>query len=178
MTRPALGELVLSARGIGDIVLGRPVPVEAPDLSPVVWDGERCQEPGYPADGRWLPAEGDPARPAFWIITADPAAAESPVQQVGVASAELATAGGTRVGSTRAELEAQEPAAEVRADGDLSDLYVVTGPDGSIAFEVAKPYMDYWSQEDIDRVVSIWITDASIEPMTRSGSGAAGYCFT
>lgn len=187
-TEPSAPEpFVLSADGVTPFRLGESVADADPEGALLAWDGELCSEPGYPAEGRWLPTEGGESA-GLWVITRD-RAEDGAVEQVGVTSPDYRTESGVGVGSTREELLAAEPTAELlevpdsssegQVLGSPSDAYVVEGDRGTITFEVAsEESADYWEPEQVGTVVLIWIADETIDPMNRSGSGAAGLCFT
>ncbi|MGV8883998.1 MAG: hypothetical protein ACOH1T_00220 [Microbacteriaceae bacterium] len=137
-TKPALDELVLSANGLGPLVIGEAPPVTGPELDVAIFDDDFCADDvanGFITDpGKWVanyPTSGTeyPEFP-FSILVED-----GVLTNLYETSPLIHTAGGVGVGSTVAELRAAHPDA-VRISKDYIDLYVIAGENGQLVFEV------------------------------------------
>ena len=195
-SRPALSELVLSAEGLGPLLLGDEVAWE-PELRIVLFDPIACTDavtgeplgigPDDPFAGAWLV---DP----FYELPPTP---ESNGQPFGVSVDEtdgnallridlytddIPTDGGVRIGDDRADVLAGHPSAAV-VPGGLTDIYVVTGTNGILQIEVASrstPENDeYWASSGVldGEVMYIHAVITPIGVFSVAGSGnIAGGC--
>jgi hypothetical protein len=185
---PTLASLTLSAEGLGPLIVGSAVPASA---EIVRWDPAHCVEEGTgivegdPYAGAWLPifpASPTPTlgeRPPFTMMTAD-GFRDSPIREVTVWSAEVATAEGVRAGDGRAALFAAYPRFDEVVKGELSDVYAIDGIHGRLLFEVAKPsdlpeLADYWGTA-VHTVLWIRVVSAGGAAAPIAASDAGGPC--
>lgn len=187
-TRPALGDLVLSAAGLGPIHLGSAVPTTPAPLAIVVWDPVDCVSTdlgiaaGDPDAGAWKTTFPDAAGPAGtrppFIITTVGSTQTGNVNLVWAWTEGVHTAAGIRVGSTLAQLHAAYPSfSRTITDGFESDVYIVDASTGFLVFEVSKQDSssgsNYWPDDQVDRV--LWMgaaaTGTDIEPIAASDGG-------
>ncbi len=155
-TRPALGELELSAAGLGPLVLGSP-PDDDPATRMVAFEPEGCVDaemgiaPGDPAAGLWrTDASYASSAPAYGPGTAFGVGVDRDtglVNRIDLYSADIATDGGVRIGDPGSSIAAAHPGATI-VEEYLTDVHVITGPAGTLQIEVAKNADDmsgdYW----------------------------------
>jgi hypothetical protein len=187
-SRPALTDLVVTPTGLGQLVVGEPVPAEPADAAIVAWNPTYCVEqpatPDEPYAGAWLSVYGPsplgysgPGEP-FVTVTED-GLKGGVVGAIRVLGSQLETAEGIAPGSTRAQLEAAYPTFDSIVRGSLSDVYVITGAGGgALWFEVSNsgtPDPDYW-ESFVDRVLWINIVPGDESAAPLAGSDAGGPC--
>ncbi|WP_309615365.1 hypothetical protein [Salinibacterium sp.] len=154
-TKPALAELVLTADGLGPLLMGQAPPVTDPALDILVFDPEHC-DAGQGDPGLWVPNYDDPA--AFYTTIDDQGLVSqlalfrrSDSADTGVGP--ILTDTGIGVGSTRDELLAAHPTGfdEIVTTGQVSDVYIASGNTGSLVFEVAKNdnLPGYWGSDQL-----------------------------
>ncbi|MBR21142.1 MAG: hypothetical protein CMF57_01655 [Leifsonia sp.] len=198
LTRPALGDLELSADGLGPLLLGEP-PVSDPALRMVAFEPEACTdaetgepfgiEPGDPAAGGWFidPSYRLPATPSFggnpFGVGIDESAGNV-VTRIDLYSADIPTDGGIRIGDSRAEVEAAYPGASV-AESYLTDIFVISGPSGLLQIEVVSQSTpdkaEYWTSAGIPDGEVVYIHAVvpalGVFSVAASGNGVGGCNF-
>lgn len=158
-TRPALADLVLSPFGLGPLVVGEPVPIEAPDVAVVSYDPVACLDElsplteGEPGAGRWTPVY--PEERPFDVVT-EGRVEDGAISHILVAQPFVATEQGIRVGSSLEELLAVYPDITVGPEENVG-LYTLESAQGTLAFEVATDAViqGYWTPEQLNTVVLI-----------------------
>jgi hypothetical protein len=134
-TQPTLGDLVLSADGLGPLVIGEAPPVTDPALDVLIFDEDYCADvDGAPSPGKWIPNY----EPALSDFSSEPFSVYVPedvLEQIAIDSGDIVTAEGIGLGSTRDEILAAYPDA-VLTENMNTDLYVLTGDNGRLVFEV------------------------------------------
>lgn len=191
--RPALSELVLSAAGLGPLLLGQ-APETDPALSMITYNPTACTDaetgepfgimPGDPLAALW---ETDPSYATTSAIygngmafgVAIDEAAGNAVVRIDLFSHDIPTDEGVRIGDARADVVAAYPAAAV-VTSFLTDIYVVTGPTGLLQIEVAtEPEpgdAGYWEGRE-GQVVYIHAVSASFGVFSVAASGnIVGIC--
>lgn len=185
-TKPEMSQLVLSADGLGPLLLGQAPPVTSPDLDILVFDDDFCvgeEGPdGEVPPGLWVTNYpevsdgfyGNPGR-AFSVQVLD-----GLVERIDVKSAQIVTPEGIRIGSSAAEVVAAYPdALSPTWDGGVTDLYVVEGSAGRLLIEVSTDdrIADYWNSDQVDRVLQISAWSRDIDPRGVAGSdNTVGNC--
>jgi hypothetical protein len=179
-TKPALDQLVVSPEGLGSVVIGKAPVVADPTLDIIVLDPDYCQE--FVDDGRLDEA-------AKWIANYEPALSGTSfepfsvlvengvVETIAVGSSEILTAEGVGLGSSRADVLAAYPDAEL-ITAFASDMYVIDGEYGQVVIEVATEKITGSVDESaypIDEVGSLRVIDASIEPLAWANTDAGSF---
>lgn len=177
-SQPSLASLAISATGLGPIVVGQAPPTSDSALDTVRLDPAACQNGDYPDTPVWLAnypdtsyAHTERTGPAFFVFTQG-----GLVTGVSIYAPEPTTAEGVHVGMTRAELVAAYPDAGLAKQGPLSDLYVLTGADGTLAFEVLRethPNSSYEAAQ-VDTILKIRILRATGDPMPSATTDGCG----
>lgn len=133
---PALEDLVLTTGSLGPLVVGD-VPLEMnPGAVMIAFDPDAC--PGDAEPGRWVAAgyeadvgyTGDPVDPPFRL-----AGTEAGIRRIDVLGQGPATAEGVRIGTSLTELRATYPDLEGPVAGPVSQVWLLRGADGTLAFE-------------------------------------------
>jgi len=183
-TKPTLSELVLTTEGLGDLVVGEPVPDTDPELALVDWDPVNCVvegsglSEGDPGAGSWVPTYDDGA---FTTLTSPDK--DGAIIVISGSDSALATDEGIALGSSVADVEAAYPDATL-LEGELSTVYIVEGDAGKLLIEVAIDPADipgYWTSSEryeVDHVIIVSAVAAAIEPYGVAGTGAGGPCTT
>jgi hypothetical protein len=147
---PALADLVLTADGMGTLVFGE-APSADPALQMIAEDPAACSEfapAGTPEATRWRPIAAylTPDQP-FGVSVSG-----GTLERIDLFGSTIPTDGGIRIGATLSDVVAAYPGAAL-VSSDLTDVYVVTGPHGSLQMEVARSESSgYWSAGDIGHV--------------------------
>lgn len=137
--RPALEDLVISTAGLGPLTVGDVPPPANPGSAMIVYDADYCEGMGGDTDpGRWVAADyptdenymGAESATPFFVDATDVG-----VHRIDIMGVSPATAEGIRVGSTLEELRAAYPDLEGPFPGPVSQVWVLRGPTGAIAFE-------------------------------------------
>jgi len=177
-TKPTLDQLVVSAEGLGDLVIGEPVPSAAPAISPVTYSSNLCAGTTYDPIPGWI--ANYPHRP--FALTTTKQAKTGAVSLIFVSSPGIATANGIHVGSTLAEFTAAYGKPDRIIPANASNLYVITGTHGQIAFDISKQITfgakktPYWSADEVGKVQSITVQPTSATPVSHVGIDAPGGC--
>ena len=177
-TQPALGELVLSPKGLNSIVIGEAPVVTDPALDVLIFDPDYCQSYVDSGDleeaGKWIPnyepALSEESSEPFSVFVKDDV-----VKQLAVDSSEIVTAEGVGLGSSRAEVLAAYPDAEV-VEVYNTDLIVIAGEHGRLIFEVGNEGQDEYAVDEVVFLRVINLTD-ELYGWANSGSGFA-YCLS
>lgn len=181
-TKPAADELVITASGLGYVVVGQPVPEVEGELAIVRWDPMVCAndglgdveyEEGDPRAGAWVPdypdASGD--EPALFTVLRSEFTRGAPVTDVWTRSPQVRSAAGIAPGDSLTDLlAAHSHFTEVIENGDRSRSYSIEGAEGTLVYEVAA--MDqpgFWEVDTVGivaviapgRSVASYIGDAS-----------------
>ena len=165
-TRPTLEQLELTTEGLGELVVGQPVPAISEDLAIVRWEAGYCESgkpDGTPYAGAWVP--NYPEVFPFVLDSTTDGLAGGDLTMIHVAVAGIPTSEGITVGATRAELEAAYGTFDDEVSGDWIDLYVLTGTTGQLTFEVVD-----------DVVESMNVTPLGSELRTTARSDAGSAC--
>lgn len=181
----ALSDLVVSAAGLGPVLVGETVAGSSDVAALMTWDETGCSstdEPrtaGEPFAGRWESVfSSSPDDRDFQVVTSD-GLESGAVSRIVVESPDISTSEGIRVGSTRDEVVAAFPDAAVLGEPGTSTVYAVEGTSGTMAIEVATDFADlpgYWAPEEIDTVRWIVVTDSATEARPIAGTDGAGSC--
>ncbi|GAB3606777.1 hypothetical protein GCM10027413_21860 [Conyzicola nivalis] len=156
--RPTLDELRLTADGLGDLVVGEPVPETPPDLAIVAFDPRGCISEestlveGEPGAGFWRPSY--PEDRPFQVVT-EGRVQGTPIINIQVGSESVLTDTGIGIGSGVDEVLAAYPGITVMPGALLTLVYVVEAPEGTLAFEIANPAGSpegYWEPEQLNTV--------------------------
>jgi hypothetical protein len=187
---PELASLVVTANGIGSLVMGEPIPALPESTALAVWDPEYCvtesRPVGDPWAGTWLANYPEttvewsrtPVQP--FTVTPEERVQDGPVIEFIVWTPELATAAGIHPGSTRAELEAAYPSFTSVTNAPMTDIYVLADPDGGtneLWFEVATEAYATNGQlpaSIIDSVMWIHIMPSGYAPYSLTESDSRG----
>ena len=174
-TQPALDELVLTPDGLGSIVIGEAPVAADPALDILIFDPDYCQsyvDSGAIADaGKWIPNY----EPALSEESSEPFSVyleNDVVQQLAVDSAEIVTAEGVGLGSSRADVVAAYPDASVIQRFNTS-LYVVEGERGRLVIEIGEPGQGEYA---VDEVVFLRATSLDDE-VSGWANTDAGFAF-
>lgn len=169
-TKPAIDELVISPDGLGTTVIGEAPVVVDPALDIIVFDPAYCQEfvdEGRLDDaGKWI-ANYEPALSGNAFEPFSVAVQDDVVQIVAIGSPDIVTAEGIGLGSSRADVVAAYPDAEI-THAFTSDLYVIDGEHGRLVIEIATDAITGSIDESaypVDEVGSLRVVDDSIEPV-------------
>lgn len=165
-TKPALEQLVLTTDGIGDLLVGKPVPTVSEELAIVRWEPGYCQSgmpDTAPYSGAWLP--NYPEALPFVVDSTSDGLAGGDLTMIHVSLAGIPTAEGITVGATRAELEAAYGEFDDEVSRGPFDLYVLAGVTGQLSFEVVE-----------DVVESMNVTPLGSELRTTARSDAGFPC--
>ena len=174
-TKPPLAELVLTTEGLGPITIGEAPVVVDPALDVIIFDDDYCQE--FVDDGRrddagkWI-ANYEPALSGQSFDPFSVAVQNDIVQIVAIGSPEIVTAEGIGLGSSRAEVIAAYPDAEL-THAFISDIYVVDGVNGHLVIEVATDKIAGSIDESVypvDEVGSLRVIEMDIEPLAWANS--------
>ncbi len=177
-TRPTLAQLVLSPDGLGDLVMGQPVPSDAPAVSPVKYSPNLCEGTTYDPIPGWI--ANYPGRP--FSLTTTKETRTGAVGLIFVASPRIETSSAIHVGSTLAELTAAYGTPDRIIHANASDLYVIKGTHGQLAFDVAKQITfgpkktPYWTAGEVGTVQSITVVPTTATPISYVGIDAPGGC--
>jgi hypothetical protein len=179
-TQPALADLVLSPDGLGPLAIGEAPVAADPALDVIVFDDDYCQQ--YVDDGRLDDA-------GKWIANYEPALSGTPfdpfsvlvendiVSTVSIGSPEIVTAEGIGLGSSRADVIAAYPDAEI-THGFASDAYVIDGEHGRLVVEVATEEMIGLIDESVypvDKVGSLRVIDPSVKEIVWANTEAPSF---
>ncbi|CAN5263137.1 hypothetical protein BH11ACT3_BH11ACT3_23360 [soil metagenome] len=179
---PALDDLVLTADGLGTLVIGQP-PAADPATAMVSFDDDICVYEDYgiavgdPLAGGWAPnAEyGDGSTPtagiggvaAFQVLIKDGVLARLDVSHL-----PIATDGGLRIGDARADVLAAHPSATLVISSPISEVYRVMGTVGVLDIEVAiedASFAGYWPPSDLNTVLWMRVQPIGTEPYAVAG---------
>jgi hypothetical protein len=129
---PASMEPQITDLGLGDLVIGEPVPS---DTTLVEWNPDVC-------GGQWVPAGEDQQNFAssFWVETTD-GKKGSPIVRITILSADYLTTSGVHVGSSLDDLKAASPAFTKvdKTQGFDLNLYVLENSVAQTVYNVVKP---------------------------------------
>jgi hypothetical protein len=166
---PTPDDATLTAVGLGDLEIGKPVP---DDTGLLEW-GDFC---GYGTEQWHAPgatlADLGPigVTPIDWEKDGD-------LRAIWIWTDEISTPEGIHNGSTREELEAAYPEAEIVAQPARTDLYVVENDETNLVFEVLKPGSEtndgFYT---VDTVAWMYLLPSSAELKTIDGTGAPASC--
>jgi hypothetical protein len=178
-TKPTLDSLVASPDGLGSLVIGQPVPAVPPTIALAVFNSDHCNRPGEAGDAGW-----DSTYPnKSFSMTTKPVTATGKVSLILINTTRIATASGIRKGSTRAQVVAAYGASARIVHAGASDIYVVKGAHGQIAFDVARQVTfgskktPYWSTKEVDHVQTVTIWQLGATPVSFIGTdGGPGSC--
>lgn len=195
-TRPALAELSLSTEGLGPLALGQP-PESEPALSMVSFDPVGCTDAvtgeafgvvaGDELAGGWFidPSYEVPSSPTSGGLSFGVGVDDSgDVTRIDLYTDDIPTDAGVRLGDDRADVVAAYPSA-VLIDEFLTDIYVISSPNGILQIEVASRDTvekdQYWDSVSIPdgQVLYIHAVTPSIGIFTvaASGNGVGGCNF-
>jgi|GEM_PF-3742734 len=182
--RPERDALALGPDGMGTLVFGVAPPTAA-DSAMIVLEPGYCVEAvmGYdtglsatdPAAALWVPIP--PYRDGVFGDFGVHVEA-GVLMRIDLYDGTIPTTEGIRIGDTRAAVEAAYPGATV-VEEYLTDIYVVTGPAGSLQIEVARQPDDmaYWPATEVDRVSYIHAAMSGFAPFSVAASeNIAGAC--
>jgi len=179
-TKPPLAELVLTTEGLGPITIGEPPVVVDPALDVIIFDDDYCQE--FVDDGRlddagkWIanyePALSGTSRDPFSVLVENDV-----VEIVAIGSPEIVTAEGIGLGSSRADVVAAYPDAEI-ISAFASDVYVVDGVNGRLLIEVATDKITNTIDESVypvEKVGSLRVIDPSVKEIAWANTEAGSF---
>jgi len=195
-TRPALSDLVVTPDGVGSLVVGQPVPDEAPDVALMSWNPTYCAD--ATPEGIEPPAEGAPYAGAWtanypdspsvlgdvtapFNLSLEGGVEDGAISWINVWGSDVATETGISAGSSRSELEAAYSSFDVVAPGDVADVYVLRGAGSSeLWIEVANAETsagpDYWEGDTAEHVLWMRVVKAGFEPRSIAGGDGGGPC--
>lgn len=178
-TKPTLDELLVSPDGVGPLVIGHRVKVEPAGLALVKFDANHCERPGEPGNAGW---ESTYSERSFNIAT-NPETQTGAIRTILVTSSHLTTYNAIHIGSTAAQLKAAYGTFDQVIHGQITDLFILRGSHGQLAFEVARQATfgtdktPYWSKSDVNRVQFMSVWRLSDKPLAFSGTdGGPGSC--
>jgi hypothetical protein len=183
-TKPPLSQIVASPDGLGDLVLGAPVPSDSPATAIMSFDATKCVSAeegivaGSPGAGAWLPAYPNSLTYAGSGLPFDvgPVSAQTdPIGQIAIWSPQIKTARGVGVGSTSAALKAAYGSALTVDAADNSDVYVLPGAHSELLFEVAKAGAGL-PVEETGTVVWMHVVPLGDTQVHYANSDATGVC--
>ncbi|HEX7835080.1 MAG TPA: hypothetical protein VF479_06385, partial [Pseudolysinimonas sp.] len=173
---PTLGEMMLTADGMGTLVFGEP-PSADPVLQMVAEDPAACSEfapAGTPEATRWRPiaAYDVGGYPTFGVAVTD-----GNLERIDLYDSTIPADGGIRIGDTLDAVTAAHPDASIVHSG-LTDIHVVTGVRGTLQIEVARAdSTGYWPASDIGHVMYIHAAVTGYGTFTVAASeNIAGGC--
>jgi len=177
-TKPALSELEIGPNGMGDLVIGQPVPS---GTALVRWNPAACAETGLavgqPGAGQWqstYPDDPDgPFQPDPFRIAVAGGVQGAPIIAIGANSPHITTAKGIHLGSGHEDVFAAYPDA-ASTDFSQSDVFSITGSGAHrLDIELLHPGMDpQWGGE----VVAITVSDGSAPPRAVYGGDTGLGC--
>ena len=176
-TRPALSSLTIGTEGIGELVIGQPVPSGDPDTALVRWDENACDGGSSPA--AWVAAYPD-VTPGPWGgpwpfgISTEGQVRTAPIGFILVTAPGIATEKGIRVGSTRDQVLAAYSSTLTATPGPLSTTYSLLGSAGRLQIEV--PFGTSGAASGSDTVAALSTIPASAAPFTMAGSDGGAPC--
>lgn len=164
-TLPALTELVVTADGLGPILIG--AEPEGYDVSDPLVFTSLCT--GFP-EGLWManyPRDNtNNTRTPFAVNVTD-----GVIKSIEVHSGALVTAEGVHIGTSRGELLAAFPGGfDEVIDDRASDLFVVHGSSSNLMFEVGNAHELQTDPSRVDSVWSIRVWTDAFTPSTIAGS--------
>ena len=162
-TKPALGDLVLTTEGLGSLVVGFPIPNEPADLAIVAWDATGCGGvEGEPWAGAW--ASTYPGE-SFIIDSTAGGVEQGNLQVVWTPFPGIHTDAGLQVGDSLADLKAAYASFDGKFRPYQTDLYVITGDEGSLVYEIAD-----------GAIFAISAVAADVDPPSNFASDAGSPC--
>jgi hypothetical protein len=181
-TKPTLDQLTISTAGVGNLLIGAPVPAEPASTAPVTFNPIACVSAeqgiaaGDPRAGAWVAnypkstqsyGPGDP----FVLLTTDGTEAGD-ISVLWVWAPGIHTSTGIEVGSTLAALQRAYPHFDDSASGFASDVYVIEGSNGWLHFEVARQPAGepYWTNGEPGTVLWMYVTQPLGSAVALAGS--------
>jgi hypothetical protein len=183
-TKPDLAHLVASANGLGNLVLGDPVPTDSPSTAIMKFDATKCVSAaegiaaGSPGAGAWLPAYPNSLTYAGSGLPFDigPVSAQTdPIREIAIWSPEIKTSKGVGVGSTAAQLKTAYGSTLTLSAADNSNVYVLPGAGSELLFEVAKAGAGL-PVEETGTVVWMHVVPLGSAPRHYANSDVSGPC--
>ena len=167
----APAQLVVSADGVGPVVVGEPVSARAALQASIVFNVHHC---GLPPGANYPDWESTNLDIPWLSLGIAGTTASDVIDAIEVESPEIATAAGVHVGSSLADLVAAYPTFSSFIRGNGSDLYILRGTDGQLAIEVTSNRTDvYWTPAEVDKVVSMAVYRLDDTPSGFANSDAA-----
>lgn len=173
---PALDELIFSQSGFAELYIGSEPPLDPPIAT---FEADACDDVGVDDFGVWttdpayLTGDANTAGPAFTAGGPD-----GVVNRIDINSDQIRTFEGIRLGSTREEVEAAYPDAEMTSF-DYTDVYVMPGAGGDLMIEVTSGDREYWASSgiELDRVQYLRSERLDTEPYSVAGTDdVVGFC--
>ncbi|MFT4122208.1 MAG: hypothetical protein QM635_00065 [Microbacteriaceae bacterium] len=164
----AADELVLTAAGLAELVIGEPVPADT-DL--VEW-GDVC---GLGVS-RWHALGATAADPGAFSVRTEDWAHDGAVQAIWVWTDDIATAEGITIGSSRDEVLAAYPQAQSQGEDvatGATDVLVVPGDATNLVIEILRDGSSISADSEVASDTVAWLYAQSSDLTLRTLDGTA-----
>lgn len=170
---PVFDELVISTSGLGPLAIG--VPVESnPGAAMLRWSPDECADMGDGDPGRWVTTY--PGADGGYPMAVD--VTDSGVVWIDVLQAGPRTAEGIGIGTDLATLQATYPNLVAGTPGPVSNVWWLSGPDGSLVFETQGDEDGLQPAGTPEQVILMRVLSPTADPdfATANSDWVAGGC--
>lgn len=159
-SKPALEELTLSTRGLGELRLGAPVPEQDETAGIVRDDPDGCAKLGKTMVGEaWVPRY---STAAFEIFNDYPSVKSGDILAINVRSPRISTTKGIHIGSTKEDLYEAYDNVFVLSEGALETYYAVKDDWGMLVFTIPVPGNEQYFEGDVPVENEIYLMQSRV----------------